>query len=195
MGQNKISAVYIRVSTEQQNINMQEHDIDEYIKRSNFTLFDKYIDQGISGSKEDRPELSRLMSDARLKKFDVLIVWKLDRLGRSVKQIVNNVEELKQLGIDFISLRDSFDTGTPQGKFFFHIISAFAELEREIIKERVKAGLEDAKRRGKKLGRPEKKANIELLISLRQSGLSLRQIAEKTKISYGTVYNLLKKPK
>jgi DNA invertase Pin-like site-specific DNA recombinase len=134
-----------------------------------------------------------MMAEAKRKNFDILLVWKLDRLGRSLKDLITTLDELGSLGIDFISYENQLDTSTPTGKLVFHVIGAVAEFEKDIIKERVKAGLENAKRKGKRLGRPPiSKADFEKAKTLRGEGLSYRQIGKKLGIDEGTFRKKLK---
>jgi len=150
----KAGAIYARVSTDRQTVDMQIHELKEYVKRRGGNLHREFIDQGYSGSDTKKPALQEMMNEAKKRKFDVLLVWKLDRLSRSMKDLVMVLNELGGLGIDFVSYDNNLDTSTPTGKLIFHVIGAVAEFEKDIIKERVKAGLENAKRKGKKLGRP-----------------------------------------
>ena len=115
-------------------------------------IFDEYVDSGISGSKESRPELNRLMVDAHKRKFDAVPVWKIDRFGSSLKHLVNSLADLSAYGVAFISLRDNLDLSTPSGRLMFQIIGAMAEFERSLIQERVRAGLRNAKTQGKNVG-------------------------------------------
>jgi DNA invertase Pin-like site-specific DNA recombinase len=148
-------AFYARVSTfAGQNPEMQLVELREYAARRGWQLTEEYVDHGVSGAKESRPALNRLMADAKQRKFDVVAVWKLDRFGRSVAHVVVALAELEALGITFVSLKDNLDLSTPSGRFMFQIVAAFAELERAMIQERVRAGLLNAKRKGKRLGRP-----------------------------------------
>jgi len=147
-------AIYVRVSTIDQTTLNQEIILKEYCQRNNYEIFDIYKDEGISGSKTSRPELDRMLQDMRLKKFEAIIVWKLDRLGRSTQHLLQILEELNNKQVRLICIDMNIDTATPQGKFFFTIVGAFAELEREIITERIYAGIERARKQGKNLGRP-----------------------------------------
>jgi DNA invertase Pin-like site-specific DNA recombinase len=149
----KAVAIYARVSTDRQTVDMQIHELKEYIKRRGWNLNREFIDLGYSGSDTKRPAFQEMMNEAKKRKFDVLLVWKLDRLSRSMKDLIMVLNELGGLGIDFVSYDNNLDTSTPTGKLVFHVIGAVAEFEKDIIKERVKAGLENAKRKGKKLGR------------------------------------------
>lgn len=150
----KTVAVYARVSTDKQKVDMQLQELNDFIKRSGWKLHKQYIDHGYTGANTKRPDFSNMMIDARQRKFDILIVWKLDRLSRSLKDLINTLDELGHLGIDFISYDNNLDTSTPTGKLVFQIIGAVAEFEKDIIRERVKAGLNNARSNGKQLGRP-----------------------------------------
>jgi DNA invertase Pin-like site-specific DNA recombinase len=150
------AAIYARVSTNNngQDPTMQTRELEEYAQRRGWELAGCYIDNGISGSKESRPELDRLMTDAHQRRFDTVLVWKLDRFGRSLRHLVNALAELEALRVAFVSLRDNLDLSTPSGRLMFQIIGAMAEFERSLIQERVKAGLRNAKAKGRRLGRP-----------------------------------------
>jgi len=146
--------------------------------------------------------VNRLMSDARKRLFDVVLVWRFDRFARSVKHLVEALYEFRSLDISFVSYQESIDTTTPMGEAMFSIIAAMAKLERDIIVERVKAGMRKAKEKGKRIGRPKAKVDIDNILSLRQQGLSLQAIADRVKykdskgqrrnISKGTVHRILK---
>src|SRR5205823_4453128 len=144
-----------------------------------------------SGSKESRPALDRLMNDARRRKFDAILVWKIDRFGRSLKHLVNALAELEHLGVAFISLRDNLDLTTPSGRLMFQIIAAMAEFERALIQERVRAGLRNAKRKGKRLGRPRVVVDVDRVAALRRSGASWQTILQKLGVGVGTLYKAM----
>ena len=148
-------ALYARVSTSngQQDPEMQLRELREFAEHRGFSIVGEYIDR-MTGSKDSRPALNRLMSDASRRKFDAVLVWKLDRFGRSLRHLVNAIAELEAIGVSFISFRDNLDLTTPSGRLMFQIIGAMAEFERALIQERVRAGLRNAKAKGKKLGRP-----------------------------------------
>ncbi len=191
------AAIYARCSTHDkgQDPELQLVPLREYCQRRGFTIAGEYVDNGISGTKERRPQLDRLIEAARKRQVDLVIVWKLDRFGRSLKQLVMALEELSSLGVGFISYQDNLDLTTPQGRLMFHIIGSMAEFERELIRERVKAGLENARRKGKRLGRkPVAPIDIEKAIRLHTQDplLSIRTIAEKTKLSKSFVGKILK---
>ena len=139
----------------------------------------QYIDIGISGAKEKRPELSRLMADAHRRKFDAVVVWKFDRFARSVSHLLRALETFKSLGIEFVSLSEQVDTSTPTGKMVFTVLGAVAELERSLIAERVRAGLRNAKAKGKKLGRPRVAVDAARVARLRAQGASWREISRE----------------
>ncbi len=147
-------AIYARVSREDLNIDNQLNELREYCERKKYIVYKEYIDVD-SGTKEDRPGLKDMMNDAFQKRFDAVAVWKIDRLGRSLNQLLYIVNRLKDLDVDFISTTQLFDTTNPQGKLIFHIFGAMAELERDLIIERTRAGLKRARERGIKLGRPK----------------------------------------
>jgi Resolvase, N terminal domain len=136
------AAIYARVSTlNTQNPEMQLAELREYAARRGWEVTSEYVDLGVSGSKESRPELNRMLAAAHSPAFDAVVCWKLDRLGRSLKQLVTTIEDLSAYGVAFISLRDNFDPSTPSGRLMMHIFGAMAQFERELIKERVSAGM------------------------------------------------------
>lgn len=150
----KTVAIYARVSTDKQAVGMQLSELRDFVKRSNWKIYKEYIDQGYTGANTQRPAFTDMINQARKRKFEILLFWKLDRLSRSLKDLINTLYELGHLGVDFISYDNNLDTSTPTGKLVFQIVGAVAEFEKDIIRERVKAGLENAKRKGKRLGRP-----------------------------------------
>ncbi len=149
------AAIYARVSTFDQEPENQLAEIRRYIAARGWTAVE-YVDRGISGAKDRRPALDRLLIDARRRRFDVVVVWRLDRLGRNLRHLITLLEELQALGIAFVSLNEGIDATTPAGKLQMHILGAIAEFERARIAERVKAGLQRARAQGKRLGRPRK---------------------------------------
>ena len=188
-------AIYTRVSTNDQSVAMQNSDLRHYCDQRGLEVYREYCDQGISGTKDKRPALDELLCDARKKKFDIVLVWRFDRFARSTKHLITALEEFRHLGIDFISYQENIDTSSPLGKAMFTIVSAIAELERNILLERVKAGLRRAKENGKILGRPRRvDINVAELRRLRdKEKLSFRQIAKRVKASSATVYKTLQK--
>jgi DNA invertase Pin-like site-specific DNA recombinase len=178
------AALYARCSTHDkgQDPELQLQPLREYCQRRGFEIAGEYVDNGVSGVKDRRPQLDRLMASARKRQIDIILVWKLDRFGRSLKQLVTALDELSGLGVGFISYQDNLDLTTAQGRLMFHIIGAMAEFERELIKERVKAGLENARRKGKKLGRkPVPPIDRDKVVALfeRDSSLSVRKIVKR----------------
>jgi len=184
-------AIYCRVSTSDQSTESQVLDLRRYVRERGWTLFNEYCDNGISGTKDSRPALNELMDAARKRRFDAVLVWRFDRFARSTKHLILALEEFRNLGIDFVSYQENIDTSSPLGSAIFTIISAVAQLERDIIAERVKAGLRRARENGKKLGRPKASVDTEKIQKLRSKGLSLRAIAKETGISRTTVSDLL----
>jgi DNA invertase Pin-like site-specific DNA recombinase len=184
------AAVYARVSTTNngQSPEMQLRELSEYCCRRGWSVAE-YVDIGISGAKEKRPELDRLMSDANRRRFDAVVVWKFDRFARSVSHLLRALETFQALGIEFVSLSEQLDTSTPTGKMVFTVLGAVAELERSLIVERVRAGLRNARAKGKRLGRPRKSVDVEEIARLRSQGLSWRAIAIRLELGTGTVYH------
>jgi DNA invertase Pin-like site-specific DNA recombinase len=180
-------AIYARVSTREQSCEMQLRDLRTYCAARGFEPAREYIDVGQSGTKESRPELSKLMEDARKRRFDAIVVWRFDRFARSTKHLLLALEEFRSLGIQFISYQENIDTSSPLGQALFTIVSAVAQLERDLIRERVSAGIRNARANGKKLGRPKCAVERERILELKAQGQSLRQIATKLGVGYGTV--------
>ena len=187
-------ALYTRVSTQDQSVDMQTSDLKRYCEQRGLTIYREYCDQGISGAKDKRPALNELMEDARKRKFDSVLCWRFDRFARSTKHLITALEEFSHLKIDFISYLENIDTSSPLGKAIFTIVSAIAELERSIILDRVRAGLRRAKENGKKLGRPKKlNLNIEELQKMREQGLSFSKIARRVGTCPATIYQVLRR--
>ena len=149
------AALYARVSTAEQTTTNQLIDLRHYCQARGWDQVLEYVDEGISGSKDSRPALDQLVKEAKRRRIDTLIVWKLDRLGRSLRHLILLLDELTALGVAFVSLGEGIDTNTPAGRLQLHVLGAIAEFERDRIRERVKAGLARAKAEGRKLGRPE----------------------------------------
>src|SRR5262249_32507943 len=185
------SALYCRASTTDQKVEMQLVALREYAERRGWQVAAEYVDQGVSGSKKRRPALAKLMADARRRAMDAVVVFRFDRFARSVSHLARALDEFRALGIEFVSLHEAIDTSTPMGRAMFHIAGAFAELEREIIRERVKAGLANAKRRGRKVGRPRTTVNIAKVHAMAANGLSARAIAKTIGVSDYTVRGIL----
>ncbi len=188
-------ALYARVSTANthQDPEMQLRELREYAQHRDLQIVEEYVDTGVSGAKASRPSLNRLMADAQRRRFDGVLVWKLDRFGRSLRHLVNALAEFEALGVAFISLRDNLDLSTPAGRLMFQIIGAMGEFERSLIQERVKAGLRHAKAKGKKLGRPRVFVSEDRVDELRASGASWREVAAALKVGVGTVHRIAQK--
>jgi len=190
----KRAALYLRVSTEGQTTDNQRIVLEEVALRNGWDIVDIYKDQAISGAKgrSERPEFDRLCKDATKRKFDVIMAWSVDRLGRSLQDLVNFLEELNVLKVDLFLHQQGVDTTTPGGKALFQMMGVFAEFERTLIKERVVAGIARAKAEGKPHGRPglseEKKSEIR---AAKEAGLSVRKISAQTGVSVGAVQKVL----
>lgn len=189
------TAIYARVSTANkgQDVDLQLRDLRSYVQARGWEIFKEYVDPGVSGRKDKRPYLDSMMDDARKRRFDAVVVWRFDRFARSTKHLVTALEEFKHLGIDFISFQENIDTSSPMGKAMFTIVSAIAELEADIIRERVMAGLNNARAKGVKLGRPGLDLDRDGLIRMREQGLTMRAIASELKVSAGFVHKTLSK--
>lgn len=181
--------LYARVSTTNgQNPGMQLDELRAYCVRRGFDIAGEFVDAGISGSKERRPQLDAMLAACRKRKADAIVVYRYDRFARSLRQLVNALAEFDALGIHFISLHESVDTSTPNGRLVFGIFASIAEFERELIRDRVKSGIARARLRGKKLGRPRVNVDAAKIAALRASGLSWPKIAAELGLSVGTVY-------
>ena len=203
------AAIYARVSTLDQNCELQLRELREYVERRGWTINDEYVDRNWSGTKASRPELDRCMKDAAQHKFDAILVWKLDRFGRSVLNLSEQLQSLTSHGIRFLATSQSIDTdqSNPTSRLLLHILAAVAEFERELIKERVLAGIrtyrkayeagkvgtDRSSRSGRNLpqGRPRCVFDRQRVIELRDEGMSIRAIAAKLRVSVGTVHNII----
>jgi DNA invertase Pin-like site-specific DNA recombinase len=179
--------IYARVSTKDQSCEMQLRDLRAYCAARSFDAVAEYVDVGQSGAKDSRPELNRLMDDTRKRKLDAVLVWRFDRFARSTKHLLTALEEFRSAGIQFISYQENMDTGSPLGQALFTIVAAVAQLERDLIRERVSAGIRNARAAGKQLGRPVRIVDREQILRLRAEGASVREIAAKVGVGYGTV--------
>src|SRR5215467_5376255 len=190
-GLRAVCALYMRVSTKGhgQTTDTQALALREYAQRRGFEIVE-YRDEGISGIKDSRPALDRLMKDARARKFDVVIVARFDRFARSVSHLLRALEEFSHLGVDFVSLSESIDTSTPMGKMIFTVLAAVAELERNLIKERVQMGIGRARKQGKQLGRPKRIFDREKAQMLIRT-MSIREAARRLGVSRGVVERAL----
>ena len=185
-------ALYARVSTlNGQHPEMQLAELREYVSRRGWQIIVEYVDEGVSGSRERRPQLDRLMADAHRRKFDAVLVWKIDRFGRSLRHLVNALADLDAYGVAFVSLRDNLDLSTPSGRLMFQVIGAMSEFEKSLIQERVRAGLRNAVARGVRLGRPRTVVDAAEIVRLRASGASWREVAEQMRIGVGTAVRAL----
>ena len=182
------ATLYARVSTNGhgQTVEPQLLELREYCGRRGWDVVSEYVDQGVSGAKERRPELDRLMASARKRHFDAVVVYRYDRFARSLRHLVNALEEFRALGIDFVSLHEGVDTSTPNGRLVFGIFASIAEFERELIRQRVKSGLAAAKARGKRLGRPRVNVDAARIAALRDSGASWRDVSTAMGVSLTT---------
>ena len=187
-------AIYARVSTNSgQDPTMQVRELREYCRNRGWRIAGEFVDSGISGATDSRPQLNRLMSDANRRRFDVVAVWDFSRFARSTSHLLRALETFSALGIGFVSLREQIDTSTPTGKMVFTILGSVAELERSLIGERVKAGLRNAKAKGKRLGRPplrELSATEvrQLRRDRRKTGESFKKLAHRYGISVWTAF-------
>src|SRR6266478_597604 len=188
------TALYARVSTfDKQDPEVQLRELREYCERRGFSITAEYVDVGISGSKDSRPELNRLMLDAAKRKFDAVVVWRFDRFARSVSHLLRALETFRSVGIEFVSYSEAIDTSTPVGNTPFTVLPAVGELERSLIIERVRAGVRNAKAKGKRLGRPTVSVDRARIASMRSGGASWRVISTELGISLGTLHRLCSK--
>src|SRR5580765_7037442 len=179
------AAVYARVSTWEQEPENQLQELRRYAEARKWTAVE-YIDRGVSGAKDRRPALDRLVGDARRRRFDVLVVWRLDRLGRNLKHLVTLLEDMQAVGIAFVSLGEGIDCTTAAGRLQLHVLAALAEFERARIAERVRAGLSRVRASGKHLGRPA--ANLALADVMRTAHLSVRAAAQVLGVSRSVMH-------
>jgi DNA invertase Pin-like site-specific DNA recombinase len=188
-------AIYARVSTvgTGQSPESQLRELRDYCQRRGWTLAGEYVDAGVSGAKDSRPELNRLVADAYKRRFDVVAVWKFDRFARSVSHLLRALDTFKSLGIEFVSLSESLDTATPAGRMVFTVLGAVAELERSLIAERVRAGMRNAKAKGRRLGRKPVAVDLAKIHELRREGNSFGAISRQTGVSVGTVFRSLRR--
>jgi DNA invertase Pin-like site-specific DNA recombinase len=194
----KKAALYARVSTNGQEPTVQFLELREFCNRRGFQIAAEFVDKGISGSREQRPALDKLMVACRKRQVDAVVVYRYDRFARSLRQLVNALEEFRCLGVDFISIHEGVDTSTPNGRLVFGIFATIAEFERELIRDRVRSGLAAAKARGVRVGRPRVLVDAATIACLRREGLSWSEITRDTGISKGTaqraVLSLAQKP-
>jgi DNA invertase Pin-like site-specific DNA recombinase len=181
------AAIYGRVSTlTNQSTEMQVRDLRQLADRRGFEIMHEYLDEGFSGAKSSRPALDEMLADAKRGEFSILLVWKLDRLGRSLAHLVRLLEDLRAWNVELVSFSEGLDFTTTTGKLLYQMLSAFAEFERDCIRERVRSGLRNARAKGKKLGRPRVFADASRIAALRTQGRSWREIVSETGVSKGT---------
>jgi DNA invertase Pin-like site-specific DNA recombinase len=194
------AALYARISTlnHGQDPEVQLRELREFCLRRGFTIAHEYVDKGISGSREKRPALDELLADCHKRRVDAVVVYRYDRFARSLRQLVNALEDFRSLGIDFISIHEGVDTSTPNGRLVFGIFATIAEFERELIRDRVRSGLAAAKAKGKQVGRPRVAVDVLRIASLRRLGHSWAEITRDTGTTKGTaqraIANLPKTP-
>ena len=186
----KRAALYLRVSTLDQHPETQLYDLRQMANQRGWQIVEEYTDR-VSGTKARRPGLDRLMSDARRGRFDVVLVWASDRLARSVKHFLEVLDELSRLNVEFISFRENLDTGGPLGRAFIIMISAIAELERNLIIERVRSGMRRARLEGRHIGRKPLELDADAILTDRARGQSLAQLAKGYRVSRSTIHRLL----
>jgi putative DNA-invertase from lambdoid prophage Rac len=182
------AAIYARVSTFDQEPENQLAEVRRYVQARGWKAVE-YVDRGVSGAKDRRPALDALLADAKRRQFDVLVCWRLDRLGRNLRHLVTLLDELQCVGVAFVSLGEGIDCTTPAGKLQLHILAALAEFERERIRERVRAGLARVRANGQRLGRPEKRVAEAILGPVR--GLRVREAARRLGVSPATAHRWL----
>ena len=189
------AALYLRVSTSNQTTENQRIDLEHVAALRGWNIVETFRDEGISGSKgrANRPSLDRMLKDAVRRKFDLIAVWSIDRLGRSLQNLIETVNELQAVGVDLYIHQQAIDTTSPSGKLAFSIFGAFAEFEKSLIRERVKIGLERAKRNGVKLGRPTNLNDSvrDSIVALRAKQIPIRKIAAQLRVGTHTVYSVL----
>jgi DNA invertase Pin-like site-specific DNA recombinase len=190
-------AIYARVSTDKQTCDNQLIELRAVAERCGYTIVQEFVDSGISGAKgrADRPALDAMMKAANQRKFDLILVWDISRLGRSLQNLVELLNDLQSMRVDLMFLQQGMDTSTSSGRMMFSIFGALAEFERNLIRERVAAGIFRAKARGVKMGRPSNmtdglRSAIQLL---RENGMGIKQIAKEVGVGVGTVYSVIEK--
>jgi len=189
-------ALYARVSTvgHGQDVGLQLDELHQVASQRDWKVAEEYVDEGISGSKATRPALDRMMEDARLGKLDLVVCWKLDRLGRSLQHLLAVLDELTEIGVGFAAIRDSgIDTTSAQGRLLLCILGSFASYERELVRERIMAGLERARRQGRNPGRPRRDVDVDRALQLLDEGRTQRQVAMALKVPRSTLRRALER--
>jgi DNA invertase Pin-like site-specific DNA recombinase len=181
-------AIYARVSTADQSTSMQQRDLHKLAGARGFEVVTEYCDEGQSGAKNSRPALDRMLADARRGKFQVLLVWRLDRLGRSLAHLIRLLEDFKVWNVELVSFSEGLDFTTSTGKLFYSLLGAFSEFEREVIRERVRSGMRNARARGVKLGRKVVDVDAAEVRRLRSEGRSFRAISREMGVSAATIH-------
>ena len=184
-------AIYVRVSTSGQTVENQERELLAHCQRQGWQVFKVYRDEGFSGAVADRPALKEMMADARLGRFNLLVVWKIDRLARSISHLLEVLTELKGLGIGFVSLTEAINTETAQGRMIANFLGSIAEFERELVVERIKCGMARASAAGVRIGRPRAGFDVNEAIRLKQDGQSWSQVAKSVGASSATVRRIV----
>jgi DNA invertase Pin-like site-specific DNA recombinase len=189
-----MNAIYLRVSTDDQRAEMQEREISLFLKSKGLKIDLTFKDEGFSGGSDNRPGLNQLKEAVKASRIKVLVVYKVDRLCRSLTHLLKLLELFKQYGVTLMSITDSIDLSNPSGIFHMHVMGAVAELEKGFISERTKAGLAAAKARGEPLGRPQKYGKMDVIevLSLRSQGLTIKAIKDKTGINVATIHKFIK---
>ena len=190
------AAIYYRVSTVDQSVDGQIAELREYADKREFEIADEYVDH-CSGAARQRPDLDRMMGDVRQRKADIVLVWAFDRFARSTSHLVSTLEELQSLGVDFISYKQQIDTSTAAGKLTFTVLAAIAEFEREMIRERVKTGMANARRAGTKSGNPIGRPRISAakqsrIRTMRKDGVSYASISKQLRLAKSVVFRYSK---
>ena len=182
------AAIYCRVSTNDQNVDMQTRDLRKLADGRGFVVVKEYTDEGQSGAKNSRPALDRMLTDAKAGKFEVILIWRLDRLGRSLGNLIRLLEDFKSWNVALISFSESLDFTTSMGKLFYQLLGAFSEFERETIRERTRSGLRAARARGVRLGRRVVHVDMSEVARMRQAGASYKTISQTLRVSVGSIY-------
>ena len=185
-------AIYARVSTSDQSTSMQLRDLQRLAEGRSFEVVKEYCDEGVSGSRNSRPALDRMLADAKAGKFEVILIWRLDRLGRSLGNLIKLLEDFKSWNVALISFSESLDFTTSMGKLFYQLLGAFSEFERETIRERTRSGLRNARARGVKLGRKVVPVDIAEVRRLRAVGTPYKAISQTLRVSVGSIYRAMR---
>lgn len=185
------AALYLRVSTPDQRVDLQLAGLRQLARQRGWNVIGEFTDHGYSGSKTKRPQLDQMLAQVNKGKVDLVAVWKMDRLGRSTRDLLNLMEELRVRNVGLVSVQESLDTSSPTGRFFFTMIAMFSEVEKEWLRERTLAGLAAARARGVRLGRKPVEVDVAQALHLRSQGRSIRQIARSLGVGATTVYRAI----